>query len=353
MADVTRYHEQIRAAREAGLALVPERERDLLDLLERYAEEIAERLRAGGTEEAEQLYATVRELAGALARDAAERVGRGVLLTAERVAQIHTAAVTGLLTGTGVGVPTAFRTLGVQAAQAVLARPELAEAFVSLRRDAAGAVNDILRRGILRGAPTTSIAREIRLCIGAPGSLVEGDAALLSDLRRIGYDTLRELGYSDPTPEDLAQVRREAGKIRDQAQLIARQETITAEHEVNARAAAVSPVVAAVRLRLSGRHPVPDQCDTAAAADLFGLGAGHYPPDKVPARFHPRCICFFTHVLRPEAEWASPRPASPDLRADLNWESLREEYGLAPSQLAALQRSVSIGEARFDARRAA
>ena len=40
--------------------------------------------------------------------------------------------------------------------------------------------------------------------------------------------------------------------------------------------------VVAVKFKLSSRHPVFDICDMYAKADMYGLGAGIYPKDKLP-----------------------------------------------------------------------
>ena len=273
-------------------------------------------------------------------------VGAGVRLTAERVALIHAQAATTLAAKAGVDAAQRFQGIAVRSAQAVLARGDYGDAIKSFPQESARAALRIIRRGQLRGAPTTAVARELRIHIGAPGSLVEGDAAVLRDRRRISYALIEELGY-EPTPENLALVRAEAGKIADRAQLIARTERINAEHEAHARTLAVSPVVAFVRVRVSYRHIVRDQCDTAAEADLYGLGPGCYPPERVPARFHPRCLCPFSHELRAMNEWSEPRPEFAPWAG--TWADLREDYGLAPSQARALYAAIRIGDARAEA----
>ncbi|HLM69335.1 MAG TPA: hypothetical protein VK358_17475, partial [Longimicrobium sp.] len=185
--------------------------------------------------------------------------------------------------------------------------------------------------------------RELRMHIGAPGSLLEGDEAALSDRRRIGYKMIEELGY-EPTPANLALVRSEAAKIANRAQLIARTERINAEHEAHTHTLAVSPLVAFVRVRVSYRHTHRDQCDVAAEADLFGLGPGCYPPERVPARFHPRCLCPFSHELRPMTDWGSPRPQYPAWAG--SWSDLQDDFGLSPSQAKALVSAIRVGDTR-------
>ena len=50
--------------------------------------------------------------------------------------------------------------------------------------------------------------------------------------------------------------------------------------------------VVAVQFKLSTRHPYFDICDMFAKADMFGLGAGIFPKNKIPAiPVHPHCLC--------------------------------------------------------------
>lgn len=55
----------------------------------------------------------------------------------------------------------------------------------------------------------------------------------------------------------------------------------------------------AYQWKLSGRHPRYDICDLYAKADLYGMGAGVFPKDKVPLLpAHPHCMCFLKPVIR-------------------------------------------------------
>ena len=50
--------------------------------------------------------------------------------------------------------------------------------------------------------------------------------------------------------------------------------------------------VVAVKWKTGTRHPVFDICDMYAKADMYGLGAGIYPKDKLPKLpAHPHCMC--------------------------------------------------------------
>lgn len=61
--------------------------------------------------------------------------------------------------------------------------------------------------------------------------------------------------------------------------------------------------VVAVRLRLSSRHPVFDICNLFAEADMYGLGKGVYPKDKMPpVPLHPHCMCRYEEVYAWEVD---------------------------------------------------
>lgn len=341
-----RYHAAIEEARRQGLALTAEQERDLLALLEEYAREIEARMAAGlELRGAEQVLREISLLIDEMSRELAAAVGDGIRLTAARLAEIQAVATAELLASAGsrLSAGAFFTGTGARAAQAILARPELAEAFVTIRSESKQAANRILRRGVLRGAPARAIARELRQFVAAPGSLLEGDFDLLRDRRRIGYAAVQELGYA-PTPENLMLVRKEAGRIAYRASTIARTEIMQAEAEVLVQGAIDSPVVALVEIRLSYRHSEPCACEPIVQADLFGFGPGRYDPRQVPPRPHPRCWCPRRHVLRPESEWGAERGPLPDPVRDL--ESVAEAAEISPSARAAFVRAIETGMRR-------
>lgn len=59
--------------------------------------------------------------------------------------------------------------------------------------------------------------------------------------------------------------------------------------------------VIAYKWHLSSRHPVFDICDMYAKADLYNLGKGIFPKDKVPKiPVHPHCMCYLSPVYKSE-----------------------------------------------------
>lgn len=81
-----------------------------------------------------------------------------------------------------------------------------------------------------------------------------------------------------------------------------------------------NPWVESVKWNLSGSHKRPDACDRYAKEDSHDLGAGQFPPGKVPGKPHPQCLCFLT------ATSASPEQFARDVRAGKYDDELRRRY---------------------------
>ena len=61
--------------------------------------------------------------------------------------------------------------------------------------------------------------------------------------------------------------------------------------------------VVAVKFKLGTRHPKFDICDLYAGADLYRLGKGIYPKDKVPPLpVHPHCLCRYVELYAGEVD---------------------------------------------------
>lgn len=66
--------------------------------------------------------------------------------------------------------------------------------------------------------------------------------------------------------------------------------------------------VVAVKFKLGTRHPKFDICDLYAGADLYGLGKGVYPKDKVPPLpVHPHCLCRYVELYAGEVDLSKER----------------------------------------------
>src|SRR5690606_16622393 len=86
------------------------------------------------------------------------------------------------------------------------------------------------------------------------------------------------------------------GSIKWNALRLARTETNNALRLAHALGAQTSVIVKGIRWALSRSHPEYDICDIWATQDLYGLGPGVYPPDKLPPG-HPNCLCYLVDVL--------------------------------------------------------
>lgn len=315
MPDFPAYHRQIQAAREVGLSMTRSQAAAFLRILEAYAEDLTAKLttRSLGPNSVEATLRLVREIIDSLTLDLATSTNTGVRLTADRVADIYARATASLISthrpGLGLGIAPG---VGARAAAAILARPELSAAFKSIRNGSIATVDSLIPAAVLRGATSTQLAMELRVHILGAEAL---PTRLLRDRRRIGYAAIQQMGY-EPTRANLELVRARAARVANRAQLIARTEPMNAELEAHAQSADDSPVVAAIRWRLSSRHPVPDECDALQDVDWYGLGPGVFPTARVPRRPHPRDLCWQQDILRPVAEWSEPKPGPPPLAAD-------------------------------------
>ena len=81
-------------------------------------------------------------------------------------------------------------------------------------------------------------------------------------------------------------------KARYHAERIARTENARAYADGQINRYMNDDDIVAYKWRLAARHPRFDICDFYANADLYGLGKGVYPKDKLPTLpAHPHCMC--------------------------------------------------------------
>lgn len=92
------------------------------------------------------------------------------------------------------------------------------------------------------------------------------------------------------------------------AERIARTESARAYNEgVMARYEKDEDIVA-YKWTMSSRHPCVDICDLYANADLYGMGNGVFPKDKVPMiPAHPHCMCMLKPVEKGRVENEDPK----------------------------------------------
>lgn len=88
------------------------------------------------------------------------------------------------------------------------------------------------------------------------------------------------------------------GGVRYASMRLARTEINNAFHAMSIQNGIEKPWVQAQRWNLSGSHGHADQCDVYAKQENGDLGPGLYPPEGVPGKPHPQCLCYIT----PEVE---------------------------------------------------
>lgn len=86
------------------------------------------------------------------------------------------------------------------------------------------------------------------------------------------------------------------GGVDFAAKRLARTEINNAFHAVSVLESQDAPWIEGVKWNLSGSHPKPDRCNDYAEKDGYGMGAGVFPPSKVPGKPHPQCLCYTTAV---------------------------------------------------------
>lgn len=118
-------------------------------------------------------------------------------------------------------------------------------------------------------------------------------------------------------PRELAQNVREyispvtPGGVSYAAMRLARTELNNTFHEASKIQASAAPWVNAVHWRLSGSHPSkkPDRCDVLATQDIYDLGPGRYPADRIPDKPHPQCLCYTTYETMSESDMLDLLPS--------------------------------------------
>ena len=97
-------------------------------------------------------------------------------------------------------------------------------------------------------------------------------------------------------------------KTRYHAERIARTETARAYADGQVSRYKDDDDIVAFQWKLGSRHPVFDICDFYANADLYGMGKGVYPKDKVPTLpAHPHCMCRLKPIVDGMIDNSTPK----------------------------------------------
>lgn len=210
---------------------------------------------------------------------------------------------------------------------------QTAENFIALNRDAMRVpvpryTQDLIAaaresidtgdRSILEAAVRQHARQMERLGIGL------GQRDGLTSLRSTVRQFVRDLEQATPQSLERVVARHLEDRAQFQARRIARHETMEAHRSAYLASVREKPYAVGVRWKLSGLGHLPDVCDCFANQNLYGLGAGGYPKDRVPETPHPMCRCttsaivdehFFTRRLaQRNAQPEPPRPWETDTR---------------------------------------
>lgn len=171
---------------------------------------------------------------------------------------------------------------------------------------AAREANAILIAGAQEGVGAEEIARRMRKYVQGSETFQEAfkDVKTLSgDVAKLNLSTLNKAD------------RQAAQKMVNNSRRIAVSEVHNARAEAETQHMINDPFVASVKWELSPNRSAspdstfvpPDECDFLATQDLFNLGPGVYPVDKVPPPPHPYDRCEKMPVTRPTSQLAKPK----------------------------------------------
>lgn len=349
-----RYHQHVASTRAVALGVSGATAAELQSILEDWAEDVADLVeRDLATRGEVRIARTIEAMAEDLRGDLGRETGGAIRTTVDRVVEIHEEAALRVAEDagvSGVSIEGPFDDVAPAAFAAVAERDELAESMVSIEDEIAEEANEIIREGVLRGSSPEQLGRRLRhFVVGAD----EIPDRFLEDRRTISAESVADaFGIEDPTDEDVAEIRRESGRIARRAGMIGRNEPMNAHQEARARSAMASPTTLAIGWDLSNRHPEFDVCDILAGRtgwDPFGLGPGVYPPAALPVRPHPDCLRVLRDVLAEPEDWGDDVSADPSqLTEDPG--DLAADAGLPPSEQRAIRSAMSAPSERAGVR---
>jgi hypothetical protein len=178
-------------------------------------------------------------------------------------------------------IPRAFAMLNMDAVRVVLSRTyddnkAFSDRIWDLRNHSKTVISETVARGVIRGQSARNMSMALRQYL-------------------TGYRELME-GIPEEDTVTRKKLMRGRGDLRYNATRLARTEINNAFREATVLSASKAPWVEGVKWNLSNSHPKVDICDTYASRDLYGMGAGVYPPMDTP-RDHPNGLCFLTDKL--------------------------------------------------------
>jgi len=161
----------------------------------------------------------------------------------------------------------------------------------SMETSAARTFDDVASRYLNSVDLSPSVYKAQAFTMGKIDDVVNSGIALGKSANEIAQDAL---GFINPnTP----------GGASYAAHRLGRTELNNAYHTTSVRSYQESPYVDGVHWTLSGSHPSPDSCNNYAEQNDYDLGRGVFPPDSVPDKPHPQCLCFITPITPDPAEF--------------------------------------------------
>lgn len=181
-------------------------------------------------------------------------------------------------------------------------------------------------------APAPALPQVIESAINAAGMLSPKDRAQLDVLRsrissyasglqsaplRTAYmDLARRLNRIGTESFQRAVYVATEEKARYFADRIARTEAARAWGAAFRDEQMKDDMVTGIRTRTSGAHNIFDICDFHARADLYGMGPGCFPKDRLPSYpYHPHCGCILSPIRKRRPSDPGPRDGGPDVAA--------------------------------------
>lgn len=171
-----------------------------------------------------------------------------------------------------------------------------------LRGDIAKHIQELERQARRVAAGDATAFRAYRKAMAKSRAQIEKLAQMGAPFQRLkkAYGAvLKATEKLDTVALDRAISRSILAKARYNAERIARTE-IARAYGVGFQTRAIEDDDAiGIRWSLSTRHNVFDICDLNAKADLYGMGPGVYPKDKLPMfPAHPHCMCVLSTVYK-------------------------------------------------------
>lgn len=198
--------------------------------------------------------------------------------------------------------------------------------YGALPKDAAKALSDGLglaaRQGIKNDAAriprdlSARVWKNRALTTGAVNAMIRRGLVEGLTAKELAKDVARFVSPSTP------------GGVSYAAMRLARTEINNAFHQQQIKGAE-RPGVSGVKWNLSGSHVTPDECNIYAETDQHGMGVGVFPVGRVPDRPHPQCFCYLTYVTMSADEFADAMEAGAfddeiDRRTKANLERLKK-----------------------------